>query len=70
MRFDQRNQAFPGHDLIHFNQETLAARLLTFARVLGLTHPCKITLASSCFSNKKFVTHPAVQLPKWPLALT
>lgn len=37
MRFDLRNQAFPGHDLIHLNQETLAAHLLTFARVLGMT---------------------------------
>ncbi|WEX18110.1 cupin domain-containing protein [Pseudomonas sp. G11] len=37
MRLDQRNQAFPGHDLIHLNQETLTAGLLTFACVLGIS---------------------------------
>ncbi len=37
MRFDQGNQALLGHDLIHFNQEALAARLLTFAGVLGIS---------------------------------
>ena len=36
MRLDQRNQAFPGHDLIHLNQETLTAGLLTFASIFGL----------------------------------
>jgi len=37
MRFDQGNQALLGHDLIHFNQEALAAGLLTFAGVLGIS---------------------------------
>jgi hypothetical protein len=37
MRLDQGNQALLGHDLIHFNQEALAAGLLTFAGVLGIS---------------------------------
>jgi hypothetical protein len=36
MRLDQSNQTLPGHDLIHLDQETLAAGLLTFASVLGI----------------------------------
>lgn len=36
-RLDQLNQTFPGHDLIHLNQETLTAGLLTFACVLGIS---------------------------------
>ncbi|MCY1185204.1 hypothetical protein D9M73_259630 [compost metagenome] len=36
MRFDQGNQALPGHDLTHLDQEALAAGLLTFAGVLGV----------------------------------
>ncbi|MOA42463.1 hypothetical protein D3C78_1645150 [compost metagenome] len=36
MRLDQGNQTLPGHDLIHLDQETLAAGLLTFAGVLGI----------------------------------
>ncbi len=36
MRLDQGNQAQPRHDLIHLDQETLAAGLLTFAGVLGI----------------------------------
>ena len=37
MRFDQGNQALPGHDLIHLDQEALATGLLTFAGVLGIS---------------------------------
>jgi hypothetical protein len=33
---DQGNQTLPGHDLIHLDQKTLAAGLLTFAGVLGI----------------------------------
>ncbi len=36
VRFDQGNQALPGHDLINLDQEALAAGLLTFAGVLGI----------------------------------
>lgn len=36
MRFDQGNQALPGHDLIPLNQEALAAGLFTFASVLDI----------------------------------
>lgn len=36
MRFDQSNQDLSGRDLIHLDQEALAAGLLTFAGVLGI----------------------------------
>ena len=36
-RLDQAQQTSPGHDLIHFNQETFTAGLLTFACVLGIS---------------------------------
>jgi len=36
MRLDQGNQALPGHDLIHLDQEALTAGLLTFAGVLSI----------------------------------
>src|SRR5476651_2101098 len=37
MRLDQSNQALPGHHLIPLDQEALAAGLLTFACVLGIS---------------------------------
>ncbi|WP_219062049.1 hypothetical protein [Pseudomonas sp. UMAB-08] len=37
MRFDQRNQTFPEHDLIHLNQKTLATELLAFTSVFGIS---------------------------------
>jgi hypothetical protein len=36
MRLDQGNQTLPRHNLIHLNQETLAAGLLTFVGILGI----------------------------------
>jgi hypothetical protein len=34
--FDQGDQPLPGHDLIHFKQEALAAGLLALAGVFGI----------------------------------
>lgn len=36
MRLDQIDQSHTGHDLIHFDQETLFTGLLAFASVLGV----------------------------------
>jgi hypothetical protein len=36
-RSDLSGQRLPGNDLIHFFKEQLAARLLSLARVLGIT---------------------------------
>ncbi|WP_230850970.1 hypothetical protein, partial [Pseudomonas syringae group genomosp. 3] len=33
--FDKSNQAFPGHNLIHFDEKALATGLLTFPGVFG-----------------------------------
>ncbi len=66
MRLDQNNQALPGHDMIHLDQEALATGLLTLAGVLG--NPlCKTLyiciLARTLVRSAHIPANPACKVP-------
>ncbi|WEX16137.1 hypothetical protein P2T68_02060 [Pseudomonas sp. G11] len=71
MRLDQRNQAFPGHDLIHLNQETLTAGLLTFACVLGISERHLLHRGSTVqFVGQPYLTRFGSLFQSFPKAVT